>query len=76
MEPPAPAPEMVDAARRHLTGQYASGVDLLLWDLEKRPMPDGDAVQAVVSARADGHRPDALDIASANCCASLAADAN
>jgi len=65
MEPPAPAPEMVSAARSHLTTQYASGVDLLLWKLEKRLMSDGDAVQAVVSAQADGHRPGTLDIGAA-----------
>lgn len=65
MEPPAPAPEMVSAARCHLTTQYASGVDLLLWKLEKRLMADGDAVQAVVCAHADGHRPGTLDIGAA-----------
>ena len=35
---------MVAAARRHLTERHATGVDRLLWDAEKRPMPDQDAV--------------------------------
>ncbi len=36
VEPPAPSPEIVGASRRHLTERYASGVDLLLWETEKR----------------------------------------
>jgi hypothetical protein len=53
---------MVAAARRQLTGRYATGVDRLLWETEKRPMPDPDAVAAVIAA-ADHAEP--LDIASA-----------
>jgi hypothetical protein len=56
---------MVTAARRHLATRFARGVDRLLWDLEKRPMPDTEAVQAVVSATAAGEEMDALDISAA-----------
>lgn len=62
---PAPAPDMVTASRRHLTTGYASGVDRLLWDMDKRPMPDMDAVHAVISADQAHHRADALDIGAA-----------
>lgn len=62
MDAPAPAPEMVTAARRHLSDRYAAGVDRLLWDNDKRPMPDLDAVTAVIGAA--GHA-EVLDIASA-----------
>jgi hypothetical protein len=53
---------MVTAARRHLTERYAAGVDRLLWDDGKRPMPDQDAISSVVTA---GVQAEALDIASA-----------
>lgn len=62
MEPPAPSPETVVAARRHLTSRYASGVDRLMWDLEKRLLPDAVAVKAVIAA---GSRAEALDIGAA-----------
>lgn len=53
---------MVTASRRHLTTEYAHGVDRLLWDMDKRPMPDLDAIHAVVAAN-QAHLPvDALDI--------------
>lgn len=62
---PVPSPEMVTASRRHLTERYAVGVDRLLWELEKRTMPDLDAVRAVLSdASADG-KVDALDVGAA-----------
>ncbi len=64
-EPPAPSPEMVTASRRHLTTRYASGLREMLWDLEKRPMPDREAIQAVVSAAAAGETVDGFDIGSA-----------
>jgi hypothetical protein len=56
---------MVTASRRHLSVGYARGVDRLLWDLEKRPMPDAEAVKAVVIANASGDGGDALDIGGA-----------
>jgi hypothetical protein len=59
---PVPSPETVTASRHHLTAQYARGVDRVLWEAEKRPMPDADAVHALVSAAANGDRVDALGI--------------
>src|ERR1700733_8906653 len=61
MEPPAPSPEMVTASRRHLTERYAAGVDRLLWDTEKRLVPDLDAIRSVIDAAADD-QAEALDI--------------
>jgi hypothetical protein len=54
MDAPVPSAEMVTAARRHLTERYATGVDRLLWDTEKRFMPDLDAVRAVIAAVESG----------------------
>jgi hypothetical protein len=62
MEPPAPSPETATASRRHLTSRYADGVDRLMWDLEKRLLPDADAVRAVIEA---GAKAEALDIGAA-----------
>jgi hypothetical protein len=64
-QPPAPSPDTVTASRHHLTAQYASGVDRVLWEAEKRPMPDADAVRALVSAAANGDQVDALGIGAA-----------
>jgi hypothetical protein len=61
MEAPAPSPDMVTASRRHLTERYASGVDRLLWDTEKRLVPDLDAIRSVIDAASSG-RAEALDI--------------
>jgi hypothetical protein len=55
---------MVEAARRHLTEHYASGVDLLLWETEKRLVPDLDAIKAVTDA-AGAERAEGLDIGAA-----------
>lgn len=55
---------MVTASRRHLTERYAAGVDRLLWELEKRTMPDAESIRAVVAASA-GKTVDALDIGAA-----------
>lgn len=66
IQPQAPVPDMVTAARRHLSSEFAQGVDRLLWDLEKRPMPDVDAVNAVVGTARRSQRPvDALSIGAA-----------
>lgn len=62
---PAPAPDMVASSRRHITEHYATGVDRLLWEQEKRTMPDADAVRAVVSAAAAEKRLDVLDVGAA-----------
>jgi hypothetical protein len=64
-EPPAPSADMVSASRRHLNEQYARGVERLLWELEKHPMPDVDAVRAVIAAVRSGEGQDALDIGAA-----------
>lgn len=56
---------MVTAARWHLTIAHATGVDRLLWDTEKRPMPDLDAVQAVISPHKANQPVEALDIGAA-----------
>jgi hypothetical protein len=61
MEAPAPSPDMVTASRRHLTERYASGVDRLLWDTEKRLVPDLDAIRSVIDAASSG-QAEALDI--------------
>ncbi len=52
---------MVTASRRHLTERYAAGVDRLLWDTEKRLVPDLDAIRSVVDAASAG-QAEALDI--------------
>ncbi len=55
---------MVNASRRHLTERYASGVDLLLWETEKRLIPDLDAIKSVTGAAASG-QAEGLDIGAA-----------
>jgi hypothetical protein len=52
---------MVSASRRHLTDRYAAGVDRLLWDTEKRLIPDLDAISSVIAAAKAG-QAEALDI--------------
>ena len=64
VEPPAPSPEMAHASRRHLTERYASGVDLLLWETEKRLIPDLDAIRSVTEAAASG-QAEGLDMGAA-----------
>lgn len=56
---------MVTASRRHLTSEYAGGVERLFWELEKRPMPDLAAVGAVVSVHEAGRPVDALSVGAA-----------
>ncbi len=55
---------MANASRRHLTEHYASGVDLLLWETEKRLIPDLDAIKAVTAAAAAG-QAEGLDLGAA-----------
>ena len=64
MEVPAPLPDMVQASRRHLTERYATGVDRLLWDTEKRLLPDLEAI-ALANAAALAGKAEALDIGAA-----------
>lgn len=61
----APGPAMVTASRRHLTSAYARGVDRMLWEIEKRPMPDVDAVHAVIAESETEQPPDALSVGAA-----------
>jgi hypothetical protein len=55
---------MVTASRKHLTERYASGVDLLLWETEKRLIPDLEAIRLVAEAAAQG-RAEGLDMGAA-----------
>ena len=55
---------MVAASRKHLTERYASGVDLLLWETEKRLIPDLDAIKSVTEAVASG-QAEGLDMGAA-----------
>jgi hypothetical protein len=55
---------MVAAARKHLTERYASGVDLMLWETEKRLIPDLDAIKAVTEAVSSG-QAEGLDMGAA-----------
>jgi hypothetical protein len=41
---------LVAAYRRHLTERYAAGVDRLLWNTEKRFVPDAAAISLVTDA--------------------------
>ncbi|MEU8800974.1 hypothetical protein [Spirillospora sp. NPDC048819] len=47
---PAPTPQRVQQARAYLTARHATGVDELLWESRERPMPDRDAIDAVITA--------------------------
>ena len=42
---------MVSASRRHLTERYATGVDRLLWDTEKRLIPDPEGTPMLFFGR-------------------------
>jgi hypothetical protein len=55
---------MVTASRKHLTVRYASGVDLLLWETEKRLIPDLDAIRSVTEALSAG-QAEGLDMGAA-----------
>jgi hypothetical protein len=61
---PTPLPELVDASRRHLTERYASGADRLLWQAEKRFIPDATVISLVTDAAMAG-LADALDLGAA-----------
>ncbi|MFG2001173.1 hypothetical protein ACGFNU_18710 [Spirillospora sp. NPDC048911] len=49
-ELPTPDPDMVRAARHHLTSRYATGVAAVLWEMHKHPMHDLDAITQVLKA--------------------------
>ena len=67
---PAPRPEMVRTARAYLTSHYAAGADQVLWDLTEHPLPDLDAIDAVVAAsdraqRGPSEQPQPMEVAAA-----------
>jgi hypothetical protein len=67
---PAPSPEMVRAARAYLTPRYAAGVDQVLWELMEQPLPDLDAIDALLAdsdraQRGPGDQPQPMEVAAA-----------
>ncbi|MCW2898899.1 MAG: putative lexA DNA-binding domain protein [Streptosporangiaceae bacterium] len=67
---PIPDPEMVRAARGRLSSRFSTGVDALLWEEHKRPMPDDHALLALMSVMDGGTdrrfpTPDAIDFGAA-----------
>lgn len=52
--PPGPPPDAVGGARRELTEQFAGGVERLLWELDKQPMPDAEAIRRAITATSEG----------------------
>lgn len=70
MWPPAPPPEAVRSARAYLTPRYAVGVDLVLWEMMARLLPDRTVIDAVIAAsaraqQAAGDDVEAMDVAAA-----------
>jgi len=61
----APDPAAVTASRKHLTNTFAVGMDRLLWDLEKRLLPDTQAVNAVIGEYRLGRPADAYSFGAA-----------
>ncbi|MGI5417477.1 hypothetical protein [Actinomadura luteofluorescens] len=67
---PAPAPRTVQQARAFLTPRHATGVDEFLWQSRERPMPDRDAIGAVLDAgdrsqHGNGDGPGPVEVAAA-----------
>ncbi|MEW9550224.1 hypothetical protein [Nonomuraea sp. NPDC050783] len=62
--PPAQPPELVRAARAHLTDRYATGVNRLFWQTRKQPMPDVEAITEAIGAASRGRAAEP-DLASA-----------
>lgn len=52
--PPAPPPDAVNAARRQLNQHYVDGVERLLWELDKQPIPDTEAISRAITAVGNG----------------------
>lgn len=63
--PPAPVPEMVKAARTHLTGRFARGLDRVLWEEDQRPLSDAAAIAEVLAAAQRGEELLGPDLAAA-----------
>lgn len=47
---PIPSPDMVHAARAHLTRRFGKGVEALLWETHHHPLPDVDAITKTIAA--------------------------
>lgn len=67
---PAPAPHTVQQARAFLTPRHATGVDEFLWRSRERPMPDRDAIDAVIDVgdraqHGNGDSPEPVEVAAA-----------
>ncbi|MEO5877497.1 MAG: hypothetical protein ABIS86_08740 [Streptosporangiaceae bacterium] len=62
---PAPPPDMVVSARAHLANRFADGVDELMWEARRQPMPDTDAIKKVLAQFARGGDLLAPDLAAA-----------
>lgn len=67
---PAPSPQMVRDARAYLTPRYAVGVEVFLWEAMELPLPDSDAIGAVIAASAQaqrgaGDQPQPMEVAAA-----------
>ncbi|WP_157430984.1 hypothetical protein [Actinomadura macra] len=67
---PAPLPAQVRAARAHLTPLHATGVDAVMWEARRHPMPDRAAISAVIAASeaarsGTGVQPEPLQVAAA-----------
>ncbi|MBO2456359.1 hypothetical protein [Actinomadura violacea] len=67
---PAPEPRIVLQARAYLTPRHATGVDEFLWQARERPMPDRDAIDAVIDAgdraqHGTGDGPEPVEVAAA-----------
>ncbi|MFG2003892.1 hypothetical protein ACGFNU_32515 [Spirillospora sp. NPDC048911] len=62
---PAPSPEIVSAARTHLTSRFARGLDGVLWEEGKHPLTDTAAVAEVLAAARRGDELLGPDLAAA-----------
>lgn len=67
---PVPVPAQVHAARAHLTSLHATGVDAVMWEARRHPMPDHAAIAAVIAASqaaqaGTGEQPEPLEVAAA-----------
>jgi hypothetical protein len=64
-EESAPGPEVVRAARQHLTDRFARGVERLLWEESKHPLPDLLAAHTVLETAARDTTVTRADLAAA-----------